>query len=155
MYTQTRSKTIAEATTKLFDIKASDMVYGCPRAALTDIQNECLSEYLDWLNPYGDDVSIALENLYVNLTDNHLYVLEIADDGYDGTEYFYCELVPLMTLYKDDLGNLYYDEGLTEDGLHLLILVEEHDGHYILTQNTWYEDTDRLFELYTEIEVEV
>ena len=67
----------------------------------------------------------------------------------------YIETCSTITLYKDDLGNLYYDEGLTDDGLHLLILVEEDNGHYTYTHNTWYEDADRLAELYTKIKVEV
>lgn len=155
MYTETCSKTISEATSKLLKAKATDAVFSCHRDALNDIQKDCLGEYLDWLKPYTDDINLALNNIYVNPIDNHLYVLEMADDGDDNIEYYYYELVPLTTLYKDDLGNLYYDGGLTEDGLRLLILVEEDNGHYIYTHNTWYEDADRLAELYTTIELEV
>lgn len=155
MYIQTRSKTIAEATDKLYDAKCCDLVFGCPKEALTDPQREVLGEYLEDIKQYTEDVQLAIENIHVNLTDNHIYVLEMADDCNDGIEYFYCELVPLTTLYKDDLGSLYYDEGLTDDGLHLLVLIEEDNGHYINTHITWYEDSDRLSELYTKIEVEV
>lgn len=151
MYIQTRSKTIPQSTAKLNALKS---VIHCTRQTLTDIQNECLGEYLEDLKPYTEDIKLALDNLYVDLTNNHLYILEMSDEG-DSIQYYYTELIPTVTLYKDDLGNLYYDEGLTEDGLHLLVLVEKIDDHYIYTHDTWYEDTDRLAELYTKIEVEV
>lgn len=158
MYTQTRSKTVAEATHKLFHSEVGNSVVSRLKEQLTDIQNECLAEHLDFMEYYGEDINLALENLYGSLDDNHIYVLEATDDGDGNIEYYYEELVPLTILYKDDLGNLYYDEGLVVmfgEEYHRLILVEEDNGHYTYTHNIWYEDTNRLSELYTKIEVEV
>lgn len=156
MYIETRSKTVAEATHKLFHSEVGNSVVSRTIEQLTDIQRECLDEYLDFMEYYEEDIDLAIENLYVNLDDNHLYILEVVDDYDDNIEYYYYELIPIVTLYKDDLGNLYHDEGLTCEGdQHLLVVVEEDNGHYTYTHNTWYEDADRLAELYTKIEVEV
>jgi hypothetical protein len=128
----------------------------CTFDQLNEQQQDTLIEYLEDLKQYTEDIKLALENLYVNLDNDHIYILEVSDDYDDSIQYYYCELTPLVTLYKDDLGNLYHDEGLTCNGdQHLLVLVEEDNGHYTYTHNTWYEDADRLAELYTKIEVEV
>lgn len=155
MYTQTRAKTIPEATDKLYNAKCCDLVFGCTKEQLTDIQREVLGEYLEDIKQYTDDVKLALNNLYVNLTDDHIYVLEAADDGNDGVEYYYYELVPLTTLYKDTNGNLWYYEGYDEQSkLHRVVVIDEDDGHYTNTSITWYM-TDEEFNECTTIELEV
>jgi hypothetical protein len=155
MYTQTRSKTVAEATHKLFHSEVGNSVASRTIEQLTDLQRECLDEYLADIRQYTEDIKLALENLYVNLDNDHIYILEVADDYDDSIQYYYCELTPLATLYEDALGNLYYDNGIVENDTHQLILVEKDDDHYIYTQETWYEDADRLAELYTKTYVEV
>lgn len=152
MYYSTLSTTITEATNKMLALRE---VCRCSTKTLSDIQNDCLCEYFYEMCFGEDDKQLALDNLYVDHTTKHLYVIEACDWTDDTPRYYYEELTPLTTLYKDDLGNLYYDEGLTENGVHLLVLVERDGDHYTYTQNTWYEDTDRLSDLYTKIEVEV
>ena len=148
------SKTITEATNKMLAVK-NNLVRHCSFSDLSEAQQNCLYEYFHEMCFGEDDKQLALTHLYVDTVNNHIYVMEICDDVDDTPLYYYEELIPTVTLYKDDLGNLYYDEGLTEDGLHLLILVEKDDEYYTYTYNTWYEDSDRLATLYTKIEAEV
>ena len=152
MYYSTLSTSITEATTKMLALRD---VCRCSTKTLTDAQNDCLYEYFHEMCFGEDDKQLALDNLYVDRTTKHLYVIEACDWTDDTLRYYYEELIPTVTLYKDDLGNLYYDEGKTENGLHLLVLVEKAGDHYTYTNNTWYEDTDRLSDLYTKIEAEV
>ena len=97
MYLETRSKTITEAIDKLYAAKTEDFVFHADSWSLTDDQKEALAEYLNWLDYTHDDANedrkLALENCYVNLTDDHIYVLEMADGGNDTVEYYFTELV--------------------------------------------------------------
>lgn len=123
MYLETHSKSIAEATDKLYDAKSCDLVFGCPPEALTDAQRDVLYEVL---NSYGfsanEDRRLALENLYVNLTDDHIYILEMSDGGDDNIEYYYTELVPepkaksFLVRVKDNTYHLMHSsiEGLMD-----------------------------------------
>ena len=160
MYIETRSKTIAEATDKLYDLKPCDLVFGCPPEALTDAQKEVLDDFLNTLDYALDDASedrkLAIENLYVNLTDDHIYVLEMEDDHYEDTVmYHYTELVPIITIYKDADGNLWnYIDYDVDDKTHKMTVVEEDDGHYTDTGITWYM-TQAEFNQLAKIEVEV
>lgn len=155
MYIQTRSKTITEATNKMLAVK-NNLVRHCSFDDLSEAQQNCLCEYFHEMCFGEDDKRLALTHLYVDIVNNHIYVMEICDDADDTPLYYYETLIPTVTLYKDDLGNLYYDNGLFMGAEpHQLILVEKENGHYIYTQNTWYEDGDRLATLYTKIEAEV
>ena len=154
MYYSTKSKTITEATNKMLAAK-NNLVRHCLNDDLSEAQQNCLYEYFHEMCFGEDDKQVALAHLYVDTINNHIYVPEICDDVDDTPLYYYETLIPTVTLYKDDLGNLYYDEGKTENGLHLLVLVEKAGDHYTYTHNTWYEDTDRLSDLYTKIEAEV
>ena len=131
MYIQTRSKSIAEATDKLYALKPCDLIYGCPKEALTDAQREVLDAELYNLEPFEEDYKLALENLYVNLTDDHIYILEMADYEDDENEYYFVELVPHTNIYKDPNGNLWnlcdYD---ADEKLYKMTVVECDDGHY-------------------------
>ena len=149
MYNITHSKTVAEATDKLCK-HLGNSVQPCTKENLSELQRETLGEYLDWLKQYQDELKLGLENLYVNTENNNLYILEMADDYDDNVEFYYFEIESLAVLYRDTLGNLYYDNGIVENDTHQLILVEEDEGHYIYTQETWYEDEDRLNLYYTK-----
>lgn len=99
MYIETRSKTITEAIDKLYAAKTEDLVFHADSWGLTEAQKTALHEYLDWLDYTHDDANedrkLALENIYVNLTDDHIYVLEMADCCDDvNIEYYFAELVP-------------------------------------------------------------
>lgn len=99
MYLETRSQTITEAIDKLYAIKTADLVYHADSWGLTEAQKTELNEYLNWIDYTRDDASedrkLALENCYVNLTDDHIYVLEMADyEDDDAVEYYFTELVP-------------------------------------------------------------
>lgn len=98
MYCKTRSSTITEATEKLYASKPCDIIYHADSWGLTEAQKDAFYEYLDWLDYTHDDANedrkLARENIYVNLTDGHLYVCEMADDGTDNVEYYYSELIP-------------------------------------------------------------
>ena len=157
MYTQTRSKSISEATDKLYNAKSCDLVFGCTTEQLTDAQREALYEVLDSYGyaVYVEDRKLALENLYVNLTDDHIYILEMADDGDDNIEYYYTEIVPNTTIYKDANGNLWYCVDYdTNDKLYEVTVVDEDNGHYTNTNITWYMTEEELNEC-TTLEVEV
>ena len=98
MYIQTRSKTITEAIDKLYAAKSCDLIFHANSWGLTDDQKEALAEYLNWIDYTHDDANedrrLALENCYVNLTDDSIYVLEMADNCDDTFEYYFTELVP-------------------------------------------------------------
>lgn len=139
MHTQTRSKTIAEAIDKLYAAKPCDLVYGCPIEALTDAQREVVNEELYNLEPFGEDCNLAKDHIFVNLTDNHIYMLEMADYEDDETVYYFIELVPLTEIYQDQNGNLWnwrdYD---ADTKLHEMTVVECDDGHYVNIGITWF-----------------
>lgn len=154
MYIETRSKTIEEATDKLFEAKKCDFVFGCTAEALNDAQKMSLRNYVEFYSQYDVDIDLALSNLFINLTDDHIYVLEVADDG-DEVEYYYCEMPPAEILYKDTNGNLYHNDGMNEDGIHCMVLVEQDtNGEYIYTDITWYVTHDEFAE-YTVVRKEV
>jgi hypothetical protein len=98
MYLETRSQTITEAIDKLYALKTADLVYHADSWGLTEAQKTELNEYLNWIDYTRDDATedrkLALENCYVNLTDDHIYVLEMADGENDTVEYYFTELVP-------------------------------------------------------------
>jgi hypothetical protein len=144
MCIETRSQTIAEAIDKLYALKTADLVYHADSWGLTEAQKTELNEYLNWIDYTRDDASedrkLALENCYVNLTDDHIYVLEMADCCDDvNAEYYFVELVPLTEIYKDANGNLWnwcdYDK---DEKLHEMTVVECDDGHYTDTCITWF-----------------
>ena len=144
MYTQTCSKTITEAIDKLYALKTNDLVFGCPLEALTDAQREVVNEELYNLEPFEEDYNLAKSNIFVNLTDDHIYMLEMGDDE-DETVYYFVELVPLVYVYKDENGNLWnlcdYD---ADEKLYEMTVVECDNGHYTDTCITWFFDRAEL-----------
>ncbi len=60
-----------------------------------------------------------------------------------------------ITLFADARGNLYYNEGqFMGENLYQLVLVDECDGHYTYTGETWYVTDEELAEM-TEIIVDI
>ena len=98
MYAQTRSKTITEAIDKLYAVKSCDLIYHADSWGLNEAQKDALAEYLDWLDYTHDNANedrrLAIENCYVNLTDDHIYVMEMSDECDDTTAYYFTEIVP-------------------------------------------------------------
>lgn len=94
MYKETLAKTVTQATTNLFTLKPDDFIFHCDMDCITDDQRECLCEYLSWLDYCYDnaDRNLVLDNLFVNLTDDSIYVLEIEDDCDGNIKYYYIEL---------------------------------------------------------------
>lgn len=139
MYIETRSQTITEAIDKLYAIKTEDLVFGCPIEALTDAQRKVVADELYNLEPFEEDYNLAKDHIFVNLTDNHIYMLEMADYEDDETVYYFVELIPLTEIYKDENGNLWnwcdYDK---DEKLHEMTVVECDDGHYTDTCITWF-----------------
>ena len=155
MYYSTVSNTISEATEKLFTLKSNDLVFGCPIEALTDAQRDCLYEYFHEMGLPKAEQSLVSEHLYNNLTDNHIYILEECEGTNGDALYFYEELVPTVELLQDQLGNLYYYEGLDEDtSYYKATIVEEHNGRYINTSIMVYMTNEEL-EQTTRIVVEM
>lgn len=94
MYLETRSKTIKEATDKLYEAKACNIVLGCYPNQFTEAQKEVFYEYFYGIANFEEDCVLVVDNIYVNLTDDHIYVLAMADGEDDTTDYYYEELDP-------------------------------------------------------------
>ena len=94
MYKETLAKTVAQATNNLFILNPDDFVFHCDMDCITDAQKDTLCEYLTWLDYCYDraDRQLVLDNLFVNLTNDSLYVIAISDDGDDNIEYYFEEL---------------------------------------------------------------
>jgi hypothetical protein len=106
MYTQTLSKTIAEAIEKLLDLKGNNLVYGRPLSALTDAQTEAFADHTEKSCYYDEDMALALANIFVNLNDDHIYVLEMCDGEDDTLRYYYADIAPQIHLRQDENGEL-------------------------------------------------
>lgn len=155
MYKETLSTTIAEATDRLFAITENDLVFSCPKEALTESQRDCLAEYFFEMGFTKEEMDFCSNHLYNNLDNDHIYILEICDGEDDAPRYYYSELIPTVELLQDQHGNLYYYEGVDEDTqYHKLTDVEEYHGKYINTLRTLYM-TDEELEQTTRIVVEM
>ena len=91
LFKSTLSTTITEATKKLLEVKSDDFIFGATPEALTDEQRECLGEYFHEMEYTDDEIATVMEHIFVNPTDDHLYVIE--DDGLEDPMYYYEELV--------------------------------------------------------------
>ena len=141
--------TIDKATDRLFATVGDDLVFHCPVQALTDAQAECLVVYFHEMEYSTEERKFAANHIYVNLTNDHLYILD-ADK-----EYYFEELVPTTTLLQDMNGNLFHYEGLDEDiPYHKATIVKECGGRYVLTDITCYLTEEELAET-TKIRVEM
>lgn len=155
MYNKTLSKTIAEATDKLFAATENYLVFHCPIGGLTSAQIECFGEYFYEMGYSVEEMSFAADYIYVNLSNDHIYVLEICDGVDDTPRYYYEELFPTVELLQDQNGNLYYYEGVDEDTEYRkATIVEKHGDRYINTSITVYM-TDEEFTQTTRIVVEM
>ena len=149
MFNKTLAPTIAEATESLFATIGDCPVFNCPYAALTDAQAECLAVYFHEMEYSTEERKFAADYIYVNLTNDHLYILDACDG------YYYEELVPTTTLLEDMNGNLFHYEGLDEDTLyHKATLVDKCGSRYVLTDITCYLTDEELSQT-TKIQVEM
>ena len=154
MFNKTLSTTIAEATERLFAATEEFLVFGCPKEALTEPQRDCLAEYFFEMGFSKEEKDFCSNHIYNNLSNDHLYILEICDAEDDTPRYFYEELIPTIELLRDINGNLFYYEGLDEDtSYHKATMVEEHNGRYINTSIMVYMTNEEL-EQTTRIVVE-
>ena len=94
MYTQTLAKTIAEAIDKLLDVVRDDYVFNCPIEALTDDQRALATNELNRLEYFADDYDLAKSHTFVNLTNDHIYMLEMTDNEDDDVAFYFVELKP-------------------------------------------------------------
>jgi hypothetical protein len=106
MYTKTLSKTIAEATDKLYAIKHCDLIFGCTLDALTNAQTEAFAEHSEVWCYDDEDKVLALANLFVNLSDDHIYALEMCDGDDDTPRYYFVDIAPQIHLRQDKNGEL-------------------------------------------------
>ena len=149
MYNETLSRTITEATDKLFATIGNDPVFNCPYAALTNAQAECLATYFHEMEYNAEEKRFAADYIYNNLSNDHLYILD-ADDGY-----YYEELIPETTLLQNTNGNLFFYEGLDEDTpYHKVTLVEKCGDKYVRTDITCYLTEEELAQT-TKVTVEM
>lgn len=154
MYKETLSTTITEATERLFALTENYLVFNCPTEALTDAQVECLGEYFYEMGYSVEERRFASNHIYVNLSNDHLYIVEICDGEDDTPRYYFEEIVPTIELLRDINGNLYCYEGIDEDTpYHKATIVEEYDGKYINTMMTVYMTDEELAQT-TKITVE-
>ena len=91
MYT----KTIAEAIDKLLDIVGDDYVFNCPIEALTDAQRELVANELYKLEYFEEDYNLAKSNIFVNLTNDLVYMLDMTDDEDDEVAFYFVDLIPM------------------------------------------------------------
>ena len=155
MYNKTLSTTIAEATERLFAATEDYLVFNCPKEALTEPQRDCLAEYFFEMGFSKEEKDFCSNHIYNNLSNDHIYILEICDCEDDAPRYYYSELIPTVELLQDQLGNLYYYEGVDEDTqYHKATIIEKHNGRYINTSITVYMTNEEL-EQTTRIVVEM
>lgn len=102
MYTKTLAKTIAEAIDKLLDIVGDDYVFNCPIEALTDAQRELATNELYKLEYFEEDYNLAKSHIFVNLTNDHIYMLEMTDDEDDEVAFYFVDLVTRKEVKPND-----------------------------------------------------
>lgn len=123
LFKSTLSTTITEATKKLLEVKSGDFITASPEA-LTDAQRECLAEYFHEMEYTDDEVATVKEYLLVNLTDDHLYVLEDGSYPEEPPMYHYEELVPDKPVRKILEVEVWFDFAR-----HPLISMDIPDGY--------------------------
>lgn len=106
MYTQTLSRTISKAVKRLFAVKRGDLVFRCTLNALNDAQTEAFAEHSEMYCYDDEDKALALENLFVNHTDDHIYVLEVCDGEDDTPRYYFSDITPQIHLRQNAYGEL-------------------------------------------------
>ena len=106
MYTQTLAKSIEKATDKLLDLKRHDLVFSCTLDALTDAQTEAFIDHTEGYGYNDEEMALALTNLFVNLCDDHIYVLDMCDGADDTICYYFADIAPQIHLRQDENGEL-------------------------------------------------
>jgi hypothetical protein len=112
MYTQTLAKSITEARYRLIALKKHDLVVSCTLNSLTDAQTEAFADHTEKSCYYDEDMALALANLFVNLNDDHIYVLEMCDGEDDKPRYYFADIAPQIHLRQDENGELERSESI-------------------------------------------
>jgi hypothetical protein len=106
MYTQTLAKTISEAIQKLLASKGYERVVPLACTDLTETQEEVFGCHTDKEGYHDEDISLALDNIFVNTMNRHMYVLEMCDGEDDRIRYYFAELTVPLRLRQDADGGL-------------------------------------------------